>query len=98
MKITKVNIPESFNDNGIGQIEMERLGKIIIIAGVNGSGKTRLFSKIKKGLEDKPTLQTLEYLEGQKRIAQGNVVGSQSKLDELRMQPPPQAQTITNSE
>lgn len=57
MKIISINIPENFHYTGLCKINMKRLGDIVIIAGKNGSGKTRLLkcisyflkhSKIKK--------------------------------------------------
>ncbi len=45
MRITKLNIPHS-EQTGLGPIAMERLGDIVILAGKNGSGKTRLFKAI----------------------------------------------------
>lgn len=52
MKITSINIPESdkvskLYDNGLGRIQLNRLGNVVILAGKNGSGKTRILNKIK---------------------------------------------------
>jgi len=46
MKITSINIPENFFYSGLCKINMSRLGEIVIIAGKNGSGKTRLLRGI----------------------------------------------------
>ena len=59
MKITKVNIPKPFNNNGLEDIKMSRLDKIVLIAGKNGSGKTRLLNKIRQSLEQKPGVSSL---------------------------------------
>lgn len=45
MKITSVNIPADENI-GLSTIEMKRLGNLVILAGKNGSGKSRILRKI----------------------------------------------------
>lgn len=42
MKITGINIPENFESKGLKAINLSRFGEIVVIAGKNGSGKTRL--------------------------------------------------------
>lgn len=64
MKITKVNIPKSQHNNGLEDVRMSRLGKIVLIAGKNGSGKTRLLNKIRKCLDQKPGITSLTEAEG----------------------------------
>ncbi|MCL2375169.1 MAG: AAA family ATPase [Firmicutes bacterium] len=46
MKITNVKIPENYFDNGLKEINMDRLGDIVVLAGKNGAGKTRLANTI----------------------------------------------------
>jgi ABC-type multidrug transport system ATPase subunit len=46
MKIKSINIPENFLDKGLDEIHMDRLGDTVIIAGKNGSGKTRFLDII----------------------------------------------------
>lgn len=69
MKITKVNIPSEdasldIHNNGLSDIKMERLQDLVIIAGKNGSGKTRILERIKsmatfkKGI---PDINALNY-------------------------------------
>lgn len=54
MKITAVNIPKSINNNdGLDSIKMYKLGDIVLIAGKNGSGKTRILNKVFKALSEK---------------------------------------------
>ena len=55
MRITKVDIPKSDNSYGLEHIKMDRLGQIVLIAGKNGSGKTRILNKIIETLNTKPT-------------------------------------------
>lgn len=47
MKITEVNIPENYNRMGLEKVHMSRLGNMILIAGKNGSGKSRLLKTMK---------------------------------------------------
>jgi ABC-type multidrug transport system ATPase subunit len=46
MKIKSVNIPENFLKKGLNDIRLDRLGDTVIIAGKNGSGKTRFLDII----------------------------------------------------
>jgi energy-coupling factor transporter ATP-binding protein EcfA2 len=45
MRITKVAIP-ALTQFGLREIEMSRLGKVVLLAGKNGSGKTRLLGRL----------------------------------------------------
>ena len=48
MKITELNIPEEISkEKGLLPVSMSRLGNVVLIAGKNGSGKTRLLELIK---------------------------------------------------
>jgi ABC-type lipoprotein export system ATPase subunit len=56
MRITKVNIPESEEiADGLDIINMDKLGSIVLLAGKNGSGKTRILNKLFSTLIEKPT-------------------------------------------
>lgn len=61
MKIVKVNIPKS--DDGLENIKMERLGQIVILAGKNGSGKSRILTKIQDTLQKKMKKKDFDTLE-----------------------------------
>lgn len=72
MKIKKVDIPKSEdNHDGLGHIKMEKLDNIVLIAGKNGSGKTRILNKIFGVISSKPTksfiANTKIQLENEKR-------------------------------
>lgn len=57
MRIIKINIPKSIDNNdGLEPIKMDKLGQIVLIAGKNGSGKTRILNKIISTLSAKPSL------------------------------------------
>jgi signal recognition particle GTPase len=59
MRITEVNIPESPED-GLKEIKMSRLSNIVLIAGKNGAGKTRILNKIFEVFKQKPKKSALE--------------------------------------
>jgi ABC-type multidrug transport system ATPase subunit len=42
MKITFVNIPADITGNGLSDVKMDRLGNVVLLAGKNGSGKSRI--------------------------------------------------------
>lgn len=47
MWITSISIPEERElDDGLEHIKLQKLGRVVVIAGKNGSGKTRLLSRI----------------------------------------------------
>lgn len=59
MLITKINIPED-EKKGLARINMPRTEKLVLIAGANGSGKSRILDKIKNTLLEKPTIADIE--------------------------------------
>lgn len=72
MKIEKVNLPEiATSYMGLGPIKMERLGQVVLIAGKNGSGKSRLLKLIKERVQNiingNSIKQIEEYIEERKR-------------------------------
>lgn len=61
MKITALNIPEEITkEKGLLPITMSRLGNVVLIAGKNGSGKTRLLELIKEQSKHLPKASTIE--------------------------------------
>lgn len=42
MRIIEVDLPERYLNYGLGNIKMNRLGQVVLLAGKNGSGKSRL--------------------------------------------------------
>lgn len=48
MRITRIALPKdrAFGD-GLGAIQMDRLGQVVVIAGRNGSGKSRLLQRLR---------------------------------------------------
>lgn len=55
MKIIEVNIPQSkVEHTGLAPISMKKLGKIVVLAGKNGAGKTRLIQTVKNAFSAMP--------------------------------------------
>lgn len=62
MRILSLNLKD---DNGLSDIKMKRLEKIVLIAGKNGSGKSRLLNEIKNNLNNKLKKSELDELKKQ---------------------------------
>ncbi len=83
MKITKVNIPKDYVDNqGLDDIKMDRLGNIVLLAGKNGSGKTRVLNKVFSTLSTKPTKETLNEIPSSLARIKRNQITNKNLLDE----------------
>lgn len=50
MRISKITMPKGCFDDGLAEIEMKKLGDMVVIAGKNGSGKSRLLERIKNNV------------------------------------------------
>lgn len=55
MRIIEVNIPSDIAGVGLSDIKMKRLGQVVLLAGKNGAGKSRIIESIQKHLKEKPT-------------------------------------------
>ncbi len=62
MQINEVILPKN-NILGLNKIEMSRLSKLVVIAGKNGAGKSRLFENIQKLLESKPNKSEIDTID-----------------------------------
>lgn len=60
MRITKINISKSSIQNGLETVKMDRLGQFVLLAGKNGSGKTRLLNLISNTIQSKPKVSQLD--------------------------------------
>jgi len=49
MRITSIKQDETHVDDGLRCVEMRSLNRVVVIAGANGSGKTRLLNRVQKG-------------------------------------------------
>jgi predicted ATP-binding protein involved in virulence len=56
MKITSLDFPDTYDKfrDGLETITIDKLNKTVLIAGRNGSGKTRLLKRIKNALNCMP--------------------------------------------
>ncbi len=71
MRITKIEIPEEEIENGLKKVSMSRLGNMVILAGKNGAGKTRLLKLIEEKIKLKPTVQVVNKLKSDIKIYEG---------------------------
>ena len=63
MKIEKINLDESITSQlGLKPVQMDRLNHVVLVAGKNGSGKSRLLQLIKKQVKAAPNKKKLEEL------------------------------------
>lgn len=64
MRITKVDIvKETENKDGLEDIKMDRLGPVVLLAGKNGAGKTRILNKVFETFKKKPNDTQLKKIE-----------------------------------
>ena len=78
MKILEVYLPET-HDDGLGDIYLTKLDKIVLLTGKNGSGKSRILNKIKNSLKSFGAINrnNQTYINTQKKIKELN----QGKID-----------------
>ena len=50
MKVTEITHEKEFLDNGLNSILIDKLGKLVVLSGKNGAGKSRLLHLIEKSL------------------------------------------------
>lgn len=63
MKIEKINLDESITSQlGLKPVQMDRLNHVVLVAGKNGSGKSRLLQLIKEQVNAAPNSKTLDEL------------------------------------
>lgn len=67
MRITKVNIPKDLIDNGLESIKMDKLGQVVLLAGKNGSGKSRILDLIYNKIQNKTTIEEVNLLDEQRK-------------------------------
>ena len=95
MRIKKIDIPKSTDNNdGLEHIKMDKLDNIVLIAGKNGSGKTRILNKIFSTLSSKPTKSNIsnaktqvENLKRDKVAYEMNLKGYEEQLSRTTSQP-----------
>jgi predicted ATPase len=84
MRIERIDIPKTAESNdGLEHIKMDKLSNIVLIAGKNGSGKTRILNKIFNIFSSKPTKSRLENSTNQKNISENNIVAFKQEIINL---------------
>ncbi|MCY1040043.1 AAA family ATPase [Corallococcus sp. bb12-1] len=54
MQITAVNLPKNYQELGLERTTMGRLGSVVVLAGPNGGGKSRLLQSVHRAVVDYP--------------------------------------------
>jgi energy-coupling factor transporter ATP-binding protein EcfA2 len=84
MFVKAVNIPRAYpQDNGLSDVQMDRLGPLVLLAGRNGSGKSRLLVKIARLIEDKSPPDSINRTHEQLSRARKELAKLEEKLRKL---------------
>lgn len=83
MKITKIDIPESLINNGLDPVKMDRLGQVVLLAGKNGAGKTRLLNLITTTMNSMPKKNKLLHSKQQIESLNTQLKPQQQQLNHL---------------
>ena len=85
MKIKKVDIPKrDDSDDGLGDIKMDRLEQIVLIAGKNGSGKTRILNKVLENVNSKPTKSQIENAKSEAEVFRKSITSHKKELSSMQ--------------
>ncbi|MFZ7134128.1 MAG: AAA family ATPase [Eubacteriales bacterium] len=79
MKVTEITHEKEFLDNGLDSIVISNLGKLVVLSGKNGAGKSRLLHQIEKSLlnlesKRKDLMQAKRRLDVSKDTTRGGTV------------------------
>lgn len=87
MRIEKIDIPKTkeLND-GLEHIKMDKLGKVVLITGKNGAGKTRILNKIFGTFGSKPTKSRLAQSFIDTKNLQSNITSYKQTLSQFEIQ------------
>ncbi len=87
MRIEEVSIPnELAREFELAPVQMKRLGKVVLIAGQNGSGKTRLFSLVRNTLNNYPNDARSNELKRQMGIFKDEVAREIQNIENYQAQ------------
>ena len=87
MRITKIDIAKtSDNKDGLEHIKMDKLSNIVLIAGKNGSGKTRILNKIFNQFKLKPKKSRLAQSNIDKKSHIANIARHKQSLSKFENQ------------
>ncbi|MBN8227778.1 hypothetical protein JYK02_09675, partial [Corallococcus macrosporus] len=82
MQISAVRLPRNYLDLGMERTTMDRLGSMVVLAGPNGGGKSRLLRCIYEAVKQYPLPEYQEFLRRDVFIRQDRVSAMQFKLQE----------------
>lgn len=86
MKITKVDIPKNHQQNdGLEHIKMDRLGSVVLIAGKNGSGKTRILNKIFNTFNSKPPKTSVDQIPSRIQNLEKSIEANRRMIKEFEL-------------
>ncbi|HSQ42417.1 MAG TPA: AAA family ATPase [Fibrobacteraceae bacterium] len=84
MKITQVDIEkDQIKQDGLDAVHMHKLGRLVLIAGKNGSGKSRLLEKVEQAFQQTPDKARLEQIERELFQQRNNLNAWRSHLEHL---------------
>lgn len=84
MKITDINISEELINNGLKPVKMKRLGQVVLLAGQNGSGKTRLLNLIAETINSKPKKSKIDKLDSDIQEHKDAIEGQQRQIESFQ--------------
>ncbi|MDD5530623.1 MAG: AAA family ATPase [bacterium] len=94
MRITNITIPKSQISNGLSEVKMRRLGQVVLIAGKNGSGKTRLLNLISTLIGSKPPKQQVELAKRAKEGALNAIKQNIEIIEKLKIDNRPSSKQL----
>lgn len=95
MRIKRIDIPKTTESNdGLEHIKMDKLNNIVLIAGKNGSGKTRILNKIFSTFGSKPKKSRLAQSLIDKKSHISNIASYKQSISQFETQL--HSQTDTN--
>lgn len=86
MRITKVNISNEHQVNGLDDIKMDRLGQVVLLTGKNGSGKTRILGKIFSTLPSKHKKSVIDDANKQIQAIKEKFINYKKTIETLQIQ------------
>lgn len=81
MRITKINIPEHKIDNGLKHVKMKRLQQVVLLAGKNGAGKTRLLNLISNTIKYKPRKSEIDTIDDDIDVKEKQINEQLNRID-----------------